>query len=64
MMAVKIVSKRQPTDRLKTEVLIQQSLRHENIIRLFETFQDPEYFYIIMELGAGGELFDKIGTSH
>jgi serine/threonine protein kinase len=28
--------------------------------RLFETFEDAKYIYLILELCTGGELFDRI----
>lgn len=33
---------------------------HPNIIKIFEFYQDQNYFYIVTELCTGGELFDKI----
>lgn len=33
---------------------------HPNILKVYEYYQDSQYFYIITELCTGGELFDKI----
>eukprot|EP00456_Euglypha_rotunda_P056749 TRINITY_DN4671_c0_g1_i16.p1 TRINITY_DN4671_c0_g1~~TRINITY_DN4671_c0_g1_i16.p1 ORF type:complete len:502 (+),score=118.79 TRINITY_DN4671_c0_g1_i16:228-1508(+) len=36
------------------------AIKHDNIIRYFDTYEDAENLYIIMELCTGGELFDRI----
>lgn len=33
---------------------------HPNIVKLYESFEDEKYVYLIMELCEGGELFDKL----
>ncbi len=33
---------------------------HPNIIKYYETYNDPKYFHIIMEYCTGGELFERI----
>lgn len=42
------------------ELKIQSFLEHPNIIRVYGNFCDEEHFYIIMELGCDGQLFDII----
>ena len=37
-----------------------RNLDHPHIIKLFETFEDSNKIYLVMELCEGGELFDKI----
>jgi calcium-dependent protein kinase len=44
----------------QNEIEIQMSLDHPNIVRLFETFEDNKYVYIVLEICSGGELFDEI----
>lgn len=46
--------------RFREEIELMKKLDHPNIIRLFETFEDHKYIYLILELSTGGELFDKI----
>lgn len=42
------------------ELKIQSFLDHPNIIKVYGCFSDEEHFYIIMELGSDGQLFDII----
>lgn len=62
--AIKIVtkSKLEPEDEkaLTDEILILKSLKHKNIIRLYEVFNGPLYYYLVTEIMNGGELFDRI----
>lgn len=60
--AAKAVSKKKLKNipRFRQEIDIMKNLDHPNIVKLFETFEDDEKIYLIMELCTGGELFDKI----
>lgn len=51
-----------PNYNVKKEVLIHQNLNHPNIIKLVEAKKDEDNYYLVLELGLGGELFEKIGT--
>ncbi len=44
----------------KNELNILIKLDHPNIIKLYEVYENDEFFYLIMELCLGGELFDRI----
>jgi calcium-dependent protein kinase len=35
-------------------------LDHPNIAKLYETFKDDNFTYLVIELCEGGELFSKI----
>jgi calcium/calmodulin-dependent protein kinase I len=43
------------------EVAIMASLKHPHIVPIIDFFEEPECYFIIMELMAGGDLFDRIG---
>ena len=45
---------------LRAEVEILRSIRHPNIVQLFELYESPNRLYLVMELLTGGELFDRI----
>lgn len=45
---------------IKQEVDILRAVRHPNIIRLYDVFDEAERFAMVMEYVDGGELFDKI----
>jgi len=60
--AIKSINKKLvgDADRLANELDIMKSLDHPHIIKLFETFEDARFIYLVMECCVGGELFDKI----
>ncbi|KAG6616912.1 CAMK/CAMK1 protein kinase [Phytophthora cinnamomi] len=62
--AVKIIdkSKLQPTEKelLRTEIAILKLVRHPNIIRLYDVYEDRQHIFIVTELVSGGELFNRI----
>lgn len=47
-------------DNFIKEISILKNLDHPNIVKLYETYQDKENIYLVMELCSGGELFDRI----
>ena len=53
-------SKMSDLEGFKHEINILIKLDHPNIIKLYEIYETQEYFYLIMELCSGGELFDRI----
>jgi len=62
--AIKIISKRKLTDEdrvgLQNEIDILKQVDHPNIVKLHDIYEDDKYFFLVMELMLGGELFDQI----
>ena len=63
--AIKIVDKRliegtKDIQRLKKEIKILKSIRHKNIIQLFDIMESKANLYFVLEYCKGGELFDYI----
>jgi len=47
-------------DVLKDEVKILASLDHPNVCKYYETYESPNYLYLVMEYCQGGELFTRL----
>ena len=45
---------------MRREAAILQTLRHPNIVRLYEVMETENNFYMVLELCTGGPLLDKI----
>jgi len=45
---------------LNAEIVLMKRLLHRNILRLHDVFEDERYFYLVLELCWGGDLFDRI----
>jgi len=62
--AIKVIKKQSigPEDEaaLKSEVEVLQTVDNKNIVELKEVFDCPQNLYMVMEVCAGGELFDRI----
>ena len=44
-------------ENLRREVLIHRHLRHENIIKFYDLFEDEGKIYIVIEYAKNGNLF-------
>ena len=45
---------------LQVEISVMARLKHENIIRLYETFREEQFYYLVLEKMCGGELLDRV----
>lgn len=48
---------------LMRELTILMALDHPNIVKFYETYQDENYFHIVMEYCEGGDLIERITAS-
>ncbi|KAH8358474.1 hypothetical protein KR093_000449 [Drosophila rubida] len=46
--------------RIRREVQIMSSVKHPNIIHIYEVFENREKMVLVMEFAAGGELYDYL----
>jgi serine/threonine protein kinase len=64
LVAIKVVRKYQLSSTQRAavlkEVAIMRRLNHPNIVRLYGFQESTDYYYLILELMAGGELFHRI----
>ncbi|KAH3757073.1 protein kinase 1 [Pelomyxa schiedti] len=65
--AIKVIDKKRfmslaasHRDRIRCEVDILQSLSHDHIIKIYESFESEKALYLILELVTGGDLFGYI----
>ena len=61
--AIKVINKGRFTGdvtQILDEVHILKKLEHPNIVKYYETYDDSKYFYLVMELVKGEELFNLI----
>lgn len=45
---------------LHLEVDVLKQLKHKNIVQMLDSFDEPEYYSIVLEYVDGGELFDRV----
>ena len=62
--AIKIVTKSKLTSEdetaLKDEIAVLTELKHPHIIRLYDVFDEKDFYFLVTEQMMGGELFDRI----
>jgi len=67
-LAVKCTSRaglpKEDEDALRQEATMLMSLHHPNIVKCFDILEEPDTFYVVLELLRGGELFTRIIQRH
>jgi calcium/calmodulin-dependent protein kinase I len=62
--AIKIVTKsklsKEDEVALKDEISVLTELKHKHIIRLYDVFDEQQFYFLVTEKMMGGELFDRI----
>ncbi|NWH61652.1 HUNK kinase, partial [Geococcyx californianus] len=64
--AIKVIDKRKAKQdsyilkNMKREPWIHQMVKHPNVVRLYETLETDNFYYMMMELCLGGDLLDRI----
>jgi calcium/calmodulin-dependent protein kinase (CaM kinase) II/calcium/calmodulin-dependent protein kinase I len=60
-LAVKIIQRDVKTDEaVLQEVAIMNQLDHPNLVSVVDFFEEDDFYYIVMEYMAGGDVFDRI----
>lgn len=63
-LAIKAIDKRKLTieevNEIDDEIFLLTKCDHANIVNYYETYDDPKYIYLCMELCTGGELIETI----
>lgn len=60
--AIKVINKRNCRDinRVLLEIAAMKTLDHPNILRIFETFEDDNNIYLVLEMCLGSDLYDSL----
>ncbi|KAJ1911066.1 serine/threonine protein kinase, partial [Mycoemilia scoparia] len=48
------------TSNFEAETSILLRIRHPNVVQIYGVYQEDDYFYLVLDLAHGGELFDEI----
>jgi serine/threonine protein kinase len=50
------------TDQVEREIEVQKKLKHKNVLRLYQHFEDADCVYLLLEFCAQGELYQIMRT--
>lgn len=59
----KILMKKKLQSQLTREIKVMLSLDHPNLVKLYEVMKSKKYFYLVLELVEGGELFKYLNEN-
>uniref|UniRef100_A0AAZ3REY9 Calcium/calmodulin-dependent protein kinase IGb n=3 Tax=Oncorhynchus TaxID=8016 RepID=A0AAZ3REY9_ONCTS len=61
LFAMKCVKKKQKSiQNLENEIAVLRKIKHDNVVGLEDFYESRSHYYLVMQLVAGGELFDRI----
>lgn len=66
LVAIKSINKQYLTEdisnkkKLMQELLILQQIRHQNIVKLFDSFETAKHVAFVMELCGGGDILNYV----
>lgn len=61
--AVKIIDRKRAKgqeDSIHEEIEVLKQLSHPHIVAMGDLYETPKFYYLVMELATGGELFERI----
>lgn len=64
-MAIKSINKKFLNDehslrKIENEISLLRNMRHNSVVKLFETFETEKHYLFVMELCAGGDLLSYV----
>ena len=62
--AVKIINKEKLSEsvlqKVEREIAIMKLIEHQNVLCLYDVYENRKYLYLVLEHVSGGELFDYL----
>ena len=62
--AVKIINKEKLSEsvlqKVEREIAIMKLIEHQNVLSLYDVYENRKYLYLVLEHVSGGELFDYL----
>ena len=62
--AIKIINKEKLSEsvlqKVEREIAIMKLIEHQNVLSLYDVYENRKYLYLVLEHVSGGELFDYL----